>query len=75
VKGEDIQKMSYDLLSKTSTSFKYYFAMQKTLSNGKSQKCHLDANEGLLVSSISKLITYFIDGITLRMKYKSSAYY
>ena len=45
--------------------------MTKTISNGKSQKNNLNANEDFVMFLTSKLITCFIDNVTFRMKSQS----
>ena len=55
--------------------FNCSFETTNALSNGKSQKYHLIANEAFFISLTSKLVTYFIDGCTLGKKSQSIAYY
>ena len=48
--------------------------MTKSLSSGKLQLNNFNANEDFVMFIASKLITYFIDGFTLRIKSQSIAY-
>jgi hypothetical protein len=49
--------------------------MTKTLSMVSHKKYHLNANEGFVIPFTSKLITWFISGLALKMNSQSIAYW
>ena len=56
------------MILKIKHQFKFHFIMAKVLSMVSQKTYKLSVNEGFVIFWTSKLITYFIDSFTLKMK-------